>query len=61
MFKPFSCQIQQSDLSISEGITATFEQGQSVLTSQDVEREESNQLSKGVRLWEQGRRRRGCL
>lgn len=59
MFKSFSCLIQLGGLSISESITAKSEHEQSVLTSQDVGRERSNQLSKGVRLWEKGRKRRG--
>lgn len=59
MFKSFSCLIQRGGLSISERIAAKSEHEQSVLTSQDVGRERSNQLSKGVRLWEKGRGRRG--
>lgn len=59
MFKSFSCLIQWGGPSISESIAAKSEHEQSVLTSQDVGRERSDQLSKGVRLWEKGERRRG--
>ena len=59
MFKSFSCLIQRGGPSISESIAAKSEHKQSVLTSQDVGRERSDQLSKGVRLWEKGERRRG--
>lgn len=61
MFKSFPCLIQRGGLSISECITVKSEDEQSVLTSQDVGRERSNQLSKGVRLWERRRRRRGVF
>lgn len=52
MFKQFSCLIQQGGLFTCESITAKSEHEQCVLTSQDVGRERSNQLNKGVRLWE---------
>ena len=54
MFESFSCLIQRGGLSIYESITAKSQHEQSVLTSQDVGRERSNQLSKGVRLCKRG-------